>query len=215
MSVVVMEPQVEFKKEDTYKAKMEPELVMVPSMNFVMIDGKGAPSSRDGEIAFQEAMQILFGIVYGIKFWDKKFTPSRGYQKFTLAPVEALWWMVDNREFDMNRPDDWRWTTMLRVPEFVTPEYFHAVVREIVAQKGDPSYSRARLTQVTEGLSVQIMHIGPYDREQPSVESLRRFAEREGCIITGIHHEIYFSDPRRTAPNKLKTILRYAVEKVI
>lgn len=203
---------IDFRKDPIYKAKAEPELIDVPEMLFIMVDGTGAPEgSTENATEFQNAMQALFGIVYTIKFWDKKFVPPPGYAKFTLAPVEGLWTMKDGGEFDASKPDDWQWTVMLRVPPFVTQEYFREVVEACIAAKKSDVYRKARLKAFTEGPSVQLMHIGSYDAEGPNIQKLHAYMTSLGYVPNGRHHELYFGDPRRTAPEKLRTILRQPV----
>ena len=205
---------IDFKKDPTYKAKPQPEIINVPKMLFVMADGEGAPdSSAEGNTDFQNAMQALFGIVYTIKFWDKKYPAPKDYAKFTMAPVEGLWWTKSGHNFDLKNPDDWQWTVMLRLPEFVTAEYFQEVVDNCVSRKQSDIYKRARLEYFTEGTCVQILHIGPYDKEQPNIEKMHAFAIESGYRLDGRHHELYFGDPRRTAPEKLRTILRQPIQK--
>lgn len=207
---------IDFRKDALYKAKTEPEIIEVPKLLFVMVGGKGAPeTSGIAETEFQQAMQALFGVVYTIKFWDKKFPTPPGYAKFTMAPVEGLWWMENGQDFDIAKPDEWRWTLMLRVPEFVTQDYFQDVVRECVKAKKSDAYNKVRLEWFEEGPSVQIMHIGPYDQEQPQIEKMHAYALDQGFQLIGRHHELYFGDPRRTAPEKLKTILRHPVKKAL
>lgn len=204
---------IDFRKDPTYKAKTEPAIINVPKMLFVMVDGKGAPEGSAGaNTEFQEAMQALFGVVYTIKFWDKKHSAPAGYAKFTMAPLEGIWWMEGTGGFDMARPDDWRWTVMLRLPEFVTPAYFKQVVDELIEKKQSDVYKKARLEYMQEGECVQLMHIGPYDQEQPNIEKMHAFAKEQGYELRGRHHELYFGDPRRTSPEKLKTILRQPVQ---
>lgn len=205
---------IDFKKDPTYKAKPEPEVINVPEMSFVMVDGEGAPESSDkGSTEFQEAMEVLFGIVYTIKFWSKKYQPPVGYDKFTMAPIEGLWWTKSGKDFDLNNPDDWQWTVMFRLPDFVTPDYFSEVVEEIKARKKSNIYNKARLERFGEGEAVQLMHIGPYDQEGPNILKLHAFAKDQGYELVGKHHELYFGDPRRTSPEKLRTILRQPVRK--
>lgn len=205
---------IDFKKDTTYKAKPEPEIIDVPKMLFVMVDGEGAPEgSDDASTEFQEAMGVLFGIVYTIKFWDKKFDPPAGYDKFSMPPIDGLWWTKSGKEFDSKKPDDWKWTIMLRVPEFVTQEFFDQVVHEVSDKKQSDIYKKARLEHLAEGSSVQLMHIGPYDQEGPNIKKMHNFATENGYKLVGKHHELYFGDPRRTAPEKLRTILRQPVQK--
>jgi hypothetical protein len=205
---------IDFKKDSTYKAKTEPQIVEVPKMLFVMVDGTGGPESSDkSETEFQQAMQVIFGIVYTIKFWYKKYPAPKDYAKFTMAPIEALWWSGDGKSFDMNNQKNWKWTVMLRLPEFVTDDFFNEVVANCIDNKKSDIYEKARLEYFTEGPSVQIMHIGPYDQEGPNIEKMHTFARESGYELVGKHHELYFGDPRRTAPEKLHTILRQPVQK--
>lgn len=199
---------INFRNDPIYKAKTVPEVVRVPDMLFVMVDGAGQP---EGNPMFQEAMQILYGIIYTIKFWDKKHTPPPHYAKFSLTPLEALWWMKQGKDFDPERPDEWRWTVMIRVPEFVTPEFFKQVVDELIVKKQSDIYQKARLEYLHEGEVVQLMHIGPYNAEESDITKLKKFASKAGYRTTGKHHELYFNDPRRTKPENLKTILRHSV----
>jgi hypothetical protein len=190
---------IDFRKDPTYKAKSIPSVVDVPDMLFVMVDGKGAPeTSGRGATEFQTAMEILFGIVYAVKFWDKKHATPAGYAKFSMAPVEGLWWTRSGREFELSEPEDWCWTALLRVPEFVSPDYFQDVVCELVDKKRTDIYKLARLEHIHEGPCVQIPHTGPYDQEKADIDTLHTFAKDKGYVLTGKHHELYFGDPRRT-----------------
>ncbi len=204
----------DFKKDATYKAKQKPEVITVPNMLFVRVDGEGAADLAVAENpAFQQAVQVLYGIVYTLKFWHKKHETPPGYGAFSVAPLEGLWWMKNGGNFDMNAVGDWRWSLMLRVPEFVTPELFKTIVDELVDKKHDEGYRKARLEWFEEGESVQLMHVGPFDQEAPNIELLHVFAHEQGYKLRGRHHELYFGDPRRSAPEKLKTILRQPVSR--
>lgn len=201
---------IDFRKELIYKAKPEPQIMKVPKMLFVMVDGSGAPENNP---QFVDSMSILYGIVYTIKFWDKKHPAPKGYAKFTLTPLEALWWQKDDKPFDSAKPKDWLWTVMIRLPDFVTPVFFKEVVNELIEKKQSDIFRRARLEQFTEGACAQLLHIGPYDQETSNILKLHDFAKQAGYKLTGKHHELYFSDPRRTAPERLKTIIRQPVQK--
>ena len=201
---------IDFKKTPAYKARTNPVLIDIPEMTFVMVDGEGAPEDNP---EFQQAMQVLYGIVYTIKFWDKKHVAPHGFSKFTLTPLEALWWSKKGKEFDSKDPSDWQWRVMIRVPEFVTEDFFKEVVTELVRNKHTDMYKKARLAHYQEGTSVQLMHIGPYDQEAEDIARMHDYARHEGYELIGKHHELYFSDPRRTAPEKLKTLIRHPVIK--
>lgn len=205
---------IDYKKDPSYKAKTNPEIVKVPKMNFIMVDGRGVPDAAVGhETEFQSAMQALFGIVYTIKFWNKKYEPPKGYAKFTMAPLEALWWMDDGKEFNMAKPDEWNWTVMLRLPDYVDQKFFDEVVKKCIEQKKSDLYKKARLELFEEGECVQIMHIGPYSTEPANIAKMHEYAIGQGYKLIGRHHELYFGDPHKTDPEKLKTILRHPVSK--
>lgn len=202
--------KIDFVKQDKpfYAAKTKAEVVEVPGMQYLMFDGSGLP---EGNPEFQKAFQALYGVAYTIKFMPKKGVAPVGYQDFKVPPPEGLWWMKDGREFDMARPKDWRWTLMIRVPDFVTPLVVAAAVEEMARKKKNDVYRQIRLERLEEGRAVQIMHIGPYDQEEPTIAKLDELVEQSGLKFRGKHHEIYFGDPRRTAPAKLKTLLRRPV----
>ena len=201
-------PTIDFRKEQSYKAVPTPAIVEIPDMLFVMVDGTGAPENNP---QFVRAMETLYGIVYTVKFWDKKFDAPPNYAKFSLTPLEALWWMQDGSMFDATKIGNWAWTVMIRLPDFVTPAYFQEVVNELTERKQKDIYKDARLEKFHEGTCAQLMHIGPYDQETANIKKLHAFARESGYKLVGKHHELYFSDPRRTAPEKLKTIIRQPV----
>lgn len=203
---------IDYRKDAVYKAKSEPELIDVPDMLFVAVEGDGGP---EGNPQFEQAMQILFGIVYTIKFWDKKHTPPKGYAKFSLTPLEGLWWTKSGREFDSKDTDDWKWQVMIRLPEFVTPDFFAEVVAELIDKKQSDMYKKAQLIHFAEGTSVQLMHLGPYSQEEADINKILTFIQEQEYTFTGKHHEIYFNDPRRTKPENIKTILRWPVHKAM
>lgn len=205
---------IDFRKDPIYKASKDPELITVPKMLFITVDGEGAPySSRGASTDFQIAMQIIFGVVYAIKFWDKKNIPPKGYKKFTNPPIEALWWSKDGKKFDLNSPDTWQWKAMFRIPDFVTLEYFTEVISYCIDRKQSYIYSKAQHVEFDEGKCVQLMHIGPYSEEAPNILKMHAYAKDLGYKLRGKHHELYFGDPRRTKPEKLKTILRQPISK--
>ena len=212
-----METPIDFVKEqkEFYLPKTEPVIVDIPEMLFLMIDGKGQPEGGPPEHnnEFQAAFGALYGLVYSIKFSDKKGNAPAGFKKFKVAPPEGLWWMDDGKEFDMSRPQDWSWTLMIRVPDFVTKEVIAHYAEELEKKKGPGAYKKVRLEKFTEGPSVQLIHIGPYNAETPNIKKMHDFAKEQGYKLHGHHHELYFGDPRRTKPEKLKTVLRQPVTK--
>lgn len=185
-------------------------LIDVPECQHLMVDGAGDPNNNP---SFERAMQTLYGILYSLKMGWKfgKSEQPQGYVDFTVAPPEALWWMADGGDFDMSRKQDWRWTQMIMTPDFVSKKMVDAAAEELRRKKGKDAVAPYRLERWKEGWCVQITHLGPYEAEAPTIEKMHSFAREQGYTLHGKHHEIYLNDPRRTAPEKIKTILRQPV----
>jgi len=185
-----------------------PAIVEVPDLAFLMVDGRGDPETAE---PYQQALEALYSLAYTLKFTLKKDDPERD---FKVAPLEGLWWAdeVAPTMADLQRDRDaWNWTMMIAVPDAVTPVEV-AAAREAAARKRDlPAAPLLRLERLEEGLAAQIMHVGPYSEEAATIERLHAFAAAEGYELRGRHHEIYLGDPRRTAPERLKTVLRHPV----
>jgi hypothetical protein len=185
-------------------------LVEVPAMNFLLADGAGDPNTAP---AFHEAVEALYSLAYTLKFMVKK---GEGID-YGVLPLEGLWWAEDMQAFapetmDKNR---WLWTLMIRQPEVVTPALFDRA-REQVQQKKALTYlDRVRWENYAEGPAAQILHVGPFSEEAATIQRIHAFMKEQGYDFNGKHHEIYLSDPRRTAPDKLKTILRQPVKKKV
>jgi hypothetical protein len=198
--------KIDFKKtlKHLYSASArEPALVEVPEMKFLRVDGRGDPNSP----MFQSAVELLYGLSYGLKFALKK----RG-QEYALPPLEGLWWIEGLEGFDVNRRDDWSWSAMIMQPQFVTAELVAEARLQLAKKRGEPSLA-VHFEQFHEGLCAQILHIGPYAAEGPTIEKLHRFVEAQGYRLHGRHHEIYLGDPRRSVPEKLKTLIRHPVRR--
>lgn len=183
--------------------------VTVPAMQFLMIDGQGDPNGE----AFQQAVGALYSVAFSLKFWPKKHPAPEGYFEYSVPPLEGLWWIegVDD-PIAFNLPKDkWCWTAMIMQPEFVTPELVEEVKREVAVKKPSSSLKNLRLEPFNEGKAVQIMHIGPYSEEGSNVQKLVDYMSANGYRSNGKHHEIYLGDPRRTAPEKLRTVLRHPI----
>lgn len=181
-------------------------LIEVPPMNFLMIDGTGNPNTAP---EYAEAVQALYTLAYTIKFSLKK----AGVADYPVMSSEGLWWMEDMTQFSAARKDEWLWTMMIMQPEVVTPQVVEAARTAAKKKKALPALDKVRLERYDEGLSAQIMHIGPYAAEAPTIQHLHAFIAESGYQLRGKHHEIYLGDPRRTAPEKLKTIIRQPVAK--
>ena len=188
-----------------YTAKRKPELIDVPEGKFLTILGKGDPNGEE----YQRAMMALYGVSYTLKF-DRK-AEGRDYN---VMHLEGLWW-VDGGVFDLNDPaprEQWRWKSMIRQPDFITDEMVEEV-RPGVWEKRGPKVDEVKLESFHEGLSAQVMHVGPYSEEGPTIQLLHDYITEQGYRMRGDHHEIYMNDPRRSKPEKLKTIIRHQIEK--
>jgi hypothetical protein len=200
--------KTDFKKEiATYTAPRGSfEIVTVPAMQFLLIDGHGDPNTAH---AYADALATLFPVAYRLKFLSKQEL-GRDY---TVMPLEALWWADSMTSFTAERDKSrWKWTTMTMVPDWITVEHVEAV-REAVERKGGaPALDELRFATFDEGLAVQTLHVGSYDEEAPLIASMHDdFIPAHLLQLTGKHHEIYLNDFRRTAPEKLRTILRQPV----
>jgi hypothetical protein len=183
----------------------KPVLVEVPALGFLMVDGEGDPNTS---AAFQEAIEALYGLSYTLKFTSK----MGGGADWKVMGLEGLWWADGPEAFRTRRKDEWRWTLMVAQPDVVTAEMAEAAAETLRQKKNPAALDRVRLERFEEGLSAQILHVGPYSEEGPMIERLQAFIRDEGHEPAGKHHEIYLSDARRTAPEKLKTLLRHPVE---
>ncbi len=201
-----MAEKIDLKKElkQLYNpSTKEVTFVDVPDMNFLVIDGEGAPASQQ----YMDAVQTLFPVAYALKFMIKK---AKGVD-FGVMPLEGLWWMDDMAQFSVERKDEWRWTAMIMQPKYVVEADFKAALMQ-VEKKKLPSADKVRFEPFHEGKAAQIMHIGPYSTEGPNVQRIHAAIKAAGLQLSGKHHEIYFGDPRKTAPEKLKTVLRQPVK---
>ncbi len=189
-----------------YTAKKKPEVIDMPPGNFLTIIGRGDPGGE----AYTAALNALYGLTYTLKFKSK----SEG-RDYTVMTLESLWWWDDPTIISLeNAPprSEWNWKSMIRQPDFITQQMLEEV-RPQVRDKRGATVDNVILETFDEGLCAQIMHIGPYSEETPTIRILRRFIEENGYSIRGCHHEIYLSDPQRTRPERIKTILRHPIEK--
>jgi hypothetical protein len=180
-------------------------VVEVPAMQFLMIDGAGDPNTTQ---EYKEAIEALYGVAYALKFLLKK---EQGLD-YSVMPLEGLWWTPNMREFSAEHKERWLWTMMIMQPEEVTEAHFEqARAREMQRKKDFPALAKLRLERFHEGLAAQILHVGPYAAEAPTIVRLHAFIRGQGYAFDGTrqkHHEIYLSDPRRVAPEKMKTVVR-------
>jgi len=187
-------------------SKKEFTIVDVPPMNFLMIDGHGDPNTST---EFQEVVGALYAMSYTLKFAIKK----AGGEDFTVQPLEGLWWTSGKTGLDLTDKREWDWTLMIMQPDWVTPEQVEQARADVAAKRNPPLLPRVRFERYHEGLSVQILYLGAYADEVPTILRMHAFAREQGYELRGKHHEIYIGDPRRTAPEKLKTVIRQPIRK--
>lgn len=205
-------PKIDFRKELKHlynPPAKEFSVVDVPAMQFLMIDGAGDPNVAP---AYAQAVETLYAAAYRLKFASK----NELGRDYAVPPLEGLWWADDMDTFTSRRDKAaWQWTMMLMTPDWITPDRYQEAVTSVQKAKALPALSQLRLETYEEGLSVQIMHIGSYDDEGPTLHRLHHeYMPEHGYTFNGRHHEIYLGDPRRVAPEKLKTVLRQPVRKI-
>lgn len=202
--------KIDLKKryKDLYSpSKKEFALIEVPPLQYLMIDGQGDPNTSQ---RYQQAVETLFGLTYGLKFHIKK---TLGVD-YTAMGLEGLWWTPDMRDFSVERKDAWHWTAMILQPEYVTADLFTEVKDQLIAKGKGPLANETRLETFTEGLCAQILYLGAYANEGPTIAAMHQFIFDHGCERTGKHHELYLSDARRVAPEKNRTILRQPAKRI-
>ncbi len=186
-----------------YKATAKKvEDVDIPNMNFLMIDGKGDPNKAP---EYAEAVTALYQLAYTIKFHVKKGKKAVDY---AVMPLEGLWWVDDMRLFSAEDKSSWKWAMMILQPDFVTREIVEAMRAEVAKKKDPPALAKVRFEAFHEGPAAQILYIGPYSAEGPTVTKVHEYINQSGHKLRGKHHEIYLRDPRKSAPEKLQTIVR-------
>jgi hypothetical protein len=176
--------------------------VDVPKMNFLMIDGKGDPNKAP---EYVEAVSALYQLAYTIKFHIKKGKLAVDYG---VMPLEGLWWVDDMRLFSDKDKSSWKWTMMILQPDFVNRAIVEAMRAEVAEKKNPPALAKVRFEAYKEGPSAQILYIGPYANEGPTIQGIHEHIKQSGYKLHGKHHEIYLNDPRRSAPEKLQSIIR-------
>lgn len=206
----------DYKKEykEFYLPKNKPELIEVPKMNFIAVRGKGDPNREDGE--YKAALNLLYGLAFTLKMSKRTGHEIDGFFDYVVPPLEGFWWMDGSKGIDYSRKQDFQWLSVIRLPDFIRREDFDWAVEEAARKKGT-DFSKAEFWTYEEGLCVQCMHIGPYDNEPATIEAMERYAAENGCTVdisdTRRHHEIYLSDARRCAPERLKTVIRHPVKR--
>ena len=199
--------KVDYRRElgPLYKAGRNPELVDVPELPFLMVDGEGDPNTAP---AYREAIEVLYSVSYTLKFALKRSPAGLDY---AVMPLEGLWWSPTDPTFAGGRKSDWCWTAMILQPDVVTAEMVTGAIETAQRKRVLAAAPRLRLERFHEGRAAQVMHVGPYSAEAPTITKLHEFIAQQGLALAGKHHEIYLGDPRRAAPEKLRTIIRQPV----
>ena len=188
-----------------YRAKATPEVIELDEAPFLTLEGKGEPGGSE----FARKIEALYPVAYSVKNLSKK----QG-QDFVVPKLEALWWVESGKLFSEVPQEEWRWKLLIRLPDFTTPQMVERAKDEVIRKKAINLANQAKFERVKEGRCVQIVHVGSYASETESITKMKDFMKANDLVERGFHHEIYLSDPTRTAENKLKTILRQPVKEV-
>ena len=206
----------DYKKEykEFYMPKNKPTIVDVPKMNYIAVRGKGNPNAEEGE--YKQAIGLLYGIAYTIKMSKKTDHQIDGFFDYVVPPLEGFWWQEGINGIDYSHKEDFCWIALIRLPDFVTKADFDWAAIEATRKK-KTDFSKVEFMTYHEDLCVQCMHIGSYDNEPATVELMDSYAQENGYVTdisdTRYHHEIYLSDARKVAPEKLKTVIRHPIRK--
>ena len=200
--------------KEFYLPKDAPQIVNIPKANFIAFRGQGNPNEDGGE--YQQAVGILYSIAYTIKMSCKTDYKIAGFFEYVVPPLEGFWWQDGIHGVDYSKKDEFNWISIIRLPDFITRENFDWAVKT-ASEKKKIDCSKAEFLTIEEGLCVQIMHIGSFDDEPASLEKMDKYLEENGYekdfSDTRLHHEIYLSDPRKSTPDKQKTVIRHPVKK--
>jgi len=205
----------DYKKEykEFYLPKSKPEIIDIPSMNFISVLGKGDPNEQDGD--YMKAVEMLYSVAYTIRMSHKSGHEIEGFFDYVVPPLEGLWWIEGLEGMDYARKNDLSWVSMIRLPDFVTIEELDWA-KEQIERKKAIDVSKIKFSAYNEGLCVQCMHVGPYDDEPMTVRSMNEFVSERGYAIdlndSRRHHEIYLSDARKSESSKLKTVIRHPIK---
>lgn len=207
----------DYKKEykEFYMPKNKPSIVEVPAMNYIAVQGKGDPNVENGE--YQKSIGLLYSIAFTIKMSKKSNRQIDGYFDYVVPPLEGFWWQDDIIGVDYAHKENFNFISVIRLPDFVTNDDFHWAIEEATKKK-KTDFSKVKFMNYNEGLCVQCMHIGSYDSEPATVALMYEYMKAKGYELDindkRLHHEIYLSDARRIAPEKLKTVIRHPIKKV-
>lgn len=206
----------DYKKEyrEYYLPPKQPQLIEIPTMQFLAVRGRGDPNQEGG--AYKASIGLLYGVAYTIRMSRRASHHMEGFFDYVVPPLEGFWWQEGRQTIDYTRKEEFRWISLIRLPEFVTKQEFAWALQE-AARKKEADFSKVEFLTYTEGLCVQCMHIGPYDAEPETIGRMERYAAELGYEpdFSGerYHHEIYLSDARRCKPENQKTVIRQPVRK--
>ncbi len=204
----------DFKKEfkEYYMPKDKPMITIIPKMNYIAVRGKGNPNDEDGE--YSRCLELLYGIAYTLKMSYKTDYKIKGFFEYLVPPLEGFWWQDRIKGYDPTQKDKLSFISIIRLPDFINKADFDWAV-ETATKKKKLDFTKVEFLTVDEGLCVQCLHIGPYDDEAVTTSKMEEFAKTNGYKIDlsdeRLHHEIYLSDPRKTEPSKLKTVIRHPI----
>lgn len=206
-----MTKKIDYKKDfkHLYLPKTVPGIVEVPKMQFLMVSGSGDPNGEQ----FTEVVEALYSVSYAVRMSYKSDEVPDGYYEYTVFPLEGVWDLYDRTKPPTDK-SNLKYTMMIRQPDFLTESLFQRFLEQTKRKKTNPFLEEVRFEYAEEGLCCQMMHIGSFDEEPKSFAQMEAFCAENGFIRSSkIHREIYLSDPRKTKPEKMKTVLRFLVEK--
>lgn len=208
----------DFKKEfkEFYQPKIKPSIITIPKMNYLAVRGTGDPNQEDS--AYKESIELLYGVAYTLKMSHKTDYKIEGFFDYVVPPLEGFWWQEDREGVDYGHKEQFSFISVIRLPDFVSKDNVDWAISQ-ASKKKKRDFSRVEFFTYDEGLCVQCMHVGPYNDEPKTVEAMHQFMEEEGYVLDitleRMHHEIYLGDVRKTAAEKLKTVLRHPIKKKI
>ena len=204
-----MADKIDLKKEMKHlynPSKKEPIIVDVPPMNYLMLDGHGNPNNNP---LFQDAVSSLYPLAYGLKFAIKKLQGIN----YGVMPLQGLWWTENMEEFSTDDKSNWDWTVMIMQPKWVDEALIKEIHHQVKTKKNPPLIDKIRFEKYTEGTVVTLLHIGPFSEEGPNIARMHAYGKDQGYELSGKHHEIYLTDLTKTAPERMKTVLRQPIRK--
>ncbi len=207
--------KIDYKKDfkDLYLPKNQAMIIEVPKMKFIVVEGKGNPNIS---IEYKNALELLYGLSYTLKMSKKGNYQIPHYCEYTVFPLEGLWWTAAG-QFDLKAKEKLSWYAMIRQPDFITEENYRWALQQYTKKKGPRDFSSVAFWEFAEGLCVQMLHLGSYDDEPKSFDTMAKFVTEKGYEKNADnkwhHHEIYLSDPRKVSPENNKTVLRYSIKK--